>query len=286
MFFSDKIVGGVAAAAPIPYQVSVRSGTHGGGHFCGGSILDASTILCAAHCFHNKKGEKRTYYVMAGAANKYSNSAQFSEIERLVWNTQQPYQPGSHNNDAVLLKLKTPLTFNDDVKPACLPDADFDPSGLSCYVSGWGTLQSSGSLPSRLHWVRVPMVSNGECNQAYNGIITDAMVCAGQEGKDSCQGDSGGPLVCNVDHKAVLTGIVSFGIGCGHHRYPGVYARVSTFIRWINANIERQHEEENQDEEEESDDNSQLPDCVKPLMHNGQVCWNLCNESLWCPRAH
>merc|ERR1711935_488075 len=47
----DRIVGGEAAASPIPWQVSVRQGQSGGGHFCGGTILDEKTVMCAAHCF-------------------------------------------------------------------------------------------------------------------------------------------------------------------------------------------------------------------------------------------
>ena len=45
---NNRIVGGQAASAMIPWQVSVRQY---GGHMCGGTILDAKTVLCAAHCF-------------------------------------------------------------------------------------------------------------------------------------------------------------------------------------------------------------------------------------------
>ena len=42
------VVGGQDAPSPIPWQVSVRSWSS---HFCGATILDESTLLCAAHCF-------------------------------------------------------------------------------------------------------------------------------------------------------------------------------------------------------------------------------------------
>ena len=41
------------------------------------------------------------------------------------------------NNDVAILKLQTPLTFNDKVQPACLPDASLTPSGIAV-ASGWG----------------------------------------------------------------------------------------------------------------------------------------------------
>ena len=47
-FNTSEVVGGQDAPSPVPWQVSVRSWSS---HFCGATILDESTLLCAAHCF-------------------------------------------------------------------------------------------------------------------------------------------------------------------------------------------------------------------------------------------
>ena len=75
------------------------------------------------------------------------------------------------------------------------------------------------------------------CQRAYAAHgqnISEHMVCAGEEGKDSCQGDSGGPLTCATkDGQKFLCGIASFGIGCGRRGFPGVYTDVSRHYEWI-----------------------------------------------------
>jgi len=236
----DRIVGGQDAAAPIPWQVSVRQCQSGGCHFCGGTILDEKTVMCAAHCFTTGQS-MNGYYITAGVTNRNDGSGQTIEIANGVWNSAMPYS--GNNNDFIILKLSSALSFNENVGPACLPEPGFAPdsTGETCVVSGWGTLNSgANSLPTNLQWVAVPTVTNAQCAQAYPNTITSSMICAGlpEGGKDSCQGDSGGPFVCRKDGKAVLTGVVSFGIGCALADYPGVYARVTAVLDWVKANME------------------------------------------------
>ena len=138
---SDRIVGGQSAPSPIPWQVSVREAT---GHFCGGTILDAKTIMSAAHCF-NLGQSMSGYYIMAGATNKYDESGQTISIADGVWSNSYPYDATTSDNDFVILKLSSSLVFNENVQPACLPNySSYAPeiSGQTCYVSGWGALQS------------------------------------------------------------------------------------------------------------------------------------------------
>lgn len=52
---------------------------------------------------------------------------------------------------------------------------------------------------------------------------------------DGCKGDSGGPL---YDEKTgFLVGITSWGHGCGHRDFPGVYTRISACLSWIRETI-------------------------------------------------
>lgn len=51
------------------------------------------------------------------------------------------------------------------------------------------------------------------------------------------QGDSGGPLMIN-DGKWKQVGIVSWGIGCGKGQFPGVYTRMTSYMTWLNKNLQ------------------------------------------------
>merc|ERR1712127_255928 len=69
------------------------------------------------------------------------------------------------------------------------------------------------------------------------GSLPNTQMCAYKQNTDSCQGDSGGPLVVNEDGRFTVVGVVSYGAGCARPGYAGVYARVTTYLDWINQNI-------------------------------------------------
>ena len=53
-------------------------------------------------------------------------------------------------------------------------------------------------------------------------------------GAGPCSGDTGGPL---VDANGYVVGLVSWGYGCAAPNYPGVYARMTSVLDWVNATI-------------------------------------------------
>ena len=51
------------------------------------------------------------------------------------------YDRKKKNNDIAILKLHKALIFNDNVKPACLPDSSVSYDGVGI-ASGWGDIDS------------------------------------------------------------------------------------------------------------------------------------------------
>ncbi|XP_020625594.1 plasma kallikrein-like [Orbicella faveolata] len=143
--------------------------------------------------------------------------------------------------DVALIKLKKPITFNNDARPVCLPTKDFPP-GTKCYVTGWGDTTEGGNFAQILQQAQVPLVPRDTCRRAYSDLrlpITKRMRCAGfsQGGVDACKSDSGGPLVCPRNNKWYLMGIVSGGDGCARPNRFGVYSDVLALKPWVQQTI-------------------------------------------------
>ncbi|MCP3105128.1 serine protease [Myxococcus sp. K15C18031901] len=244
----QEIVGGVEARPNShPWIISLQQY---GSHFCGGSLLRVSQsveasdiVLTAAHCVYDGTSGLTA---SAGAHDLTRPPAGQVTVQgsRTVYHPQ--YDPDATLNDIAIVKLAQPIRFTSTIQPVLLPSAGAQVAdGAEGTVAGWGLTREGGyDTSSILMQVGVPVVPHRTVAAQYasQGIQIDpvAMFGAGytQGGKDSCQGDSGGPLVFkNGAGKFVQQGIVSFGVGCARAGLPGIYARVSTYIPWINAQI-------------------------------------------------
>ncbi len=138
--FNGKIVGGMIATASIPWQVQVR----GTNSFCGGIILDEYTILSAAHC-----GLTSSTDIVAGATSLNSGS-QTIRVNYAINHPNYNTDNFAAEFDYSIAKLTSPLTFNANVKPACLPDTNFVPGDVAV-ASGWGSIKTGLLLTPMLY---------------------------------------------------------------------------------------------------------------------------------------
>jgi trypsin len=235
IFDDARIIGGdEAVEGRYSYAVSLQDKN---GHFCGGSLIAPDVVLSAAHCAGGK------YKAVIGRHDLDTDDGE--EIDVAIEMSHPDYDDYLTDNDFMLLFLSRSTT--EDVELVKV-NSDVVSVGEDVTVMGWGNMHPDRDMPAdELMEVEVSIISNEECDDSsgkidgdkenYHDQITENMVCAKDSGEDSCQGDSGGPLVIRSASGDVQVGVVSWGIGCAHKDFPGVYARVSAQYDWIRTNV-------------------------------------------------
>ncbi|KAK2917136.1 hypothetical protein Q8A67_001510 [Cirrhinus molitorella] len=237
VFLNDRIVGGEdATAGAWPWQVSIHVGF---GHNCGGTLISKDWVLSAARCFQNFLFFKVVMYfgrLTQSGTNPYEASRTASQIIK-----HPLFQYPNPDHDIALVKLSSSVAFSDFIRPVSLAAAgSVFAAGTESWVTGWGLLQPEGPPSNTLQEVMIPVVSNSECANVYEGVtsITSNMICAGQEGKSICPGDSGGPLLSRKGSLCIQSGIMSFSRNlCYDLKHPSVFTRVSQYQDWIKLHM-------------------------------------------------
>ncbi|XP_016402996.1 transmembrane protease serine 3-like, partial [Sinocyclocheilus rhinocerous] len=123
--------------------------------------------------------------VYAGIIDQPLGGTGTLSVEKIIYHAN--YRPGGLSYNIALIKLKLPLSFNEQVVPICLPSyGESFEDGQMCLISGWGATVDSGEASVSLHTAQVPLLSSRDCRRLG---LTSWNICAGfsEGGAGTCQ---------------------------------------------------------------------------------------------------
>uniref|UniRef100_A0A2H1VGM7 SFRICE_004677 n=1 Tax=Spodoptera frugiperda TaxID=7108 RepID=A0A2H1VGM7_SPOFR len=202
---------------------------------CAGTILTTRYVLSAAQCFFGPWYSPKNRRIRAGSSYRNTSGVIYL-IEKEINHPQ--YDLYNTSSDISVLRLETRIEYTPVIQPGTILAADFAfPADIPVTVVGWGHTAYYGVHANVLQETTVMTVDRKFCAKRYTSIntrrnVTKSMLCAGVlgvTGRDTCTGDYGGPLY----YGHIVIGIASWGHQCGHADFPGVYASVASYTRWI-----------------------------------------------------
>ncbi|VUC29545.1 unnamed protein product, partial [Clonostachys rosea] len=218
-------------------------------NLCGGTLINSDTFITAARCVvgANNIPIKASAFTIRARSLQNGLGGITSAVSQVI--PRSYYNASTPDNDLAILKVTTPIANGDTIGHAPLPASGSDPDGTVSAKYLLTALQkglTEGSVATALPCISVPVVLHDECPSIYSNfeeaVVTDDMFYAGtgEDCKNACPGDSDGPA---FGGDGTLLGVVSWrwwGCAAG---FPGVYARVSSYIDWLDQHLRRERYE-------------------------------------------
>jgi len=236
-------------------------------HYCGASLLrikddvnQSDMVMIAAHCIVKSEcadifclgkipteeyEDKGTLAIVGGdhQLNKEDPSEKNFKIAKMLY-----YGKGILSNDDIaVIKLASPVAFNDHILPIDLPkQGEIIKDESICTVAGWGRVEDE-AWPEILQHINVTIRSQATCekyaSEYRKRYSRKENICASttKNSTATCVGDSGSPLVCKTGNKWIAYGVVSGGLenSCnGRRTTPGIYVNVPNYVTWIQQQIQ------------------------------------------------
>uniref|UniRef100_A0A336K8Y2 CSON001568 protein n=1 Tax=Culicoides sonorensis TaxID=179676 RepID=A0A336K8Y2_CULSO len=231
MSINNRIVNGIDTdISQVPYQAYIL---RKGFPQCGAVILNEKTVISVGYCFDIEEIDPSEFQVRVGTSDR-NEGGSVANVAEIILHPNLETDPLTNN--LAIVKLATPLTFNENVKSIALPEPNIviSPNSLAT-VSGFGLYDEEEELyPEKLQSGTVTIVGPTICTEAYAQLfpVKNQHLCSTGD-ISPCSGDEGSPLV--QDNK--LIGVVSFGFDCQNSKYPTIYVRISEFRDFIDGNL-------------------------------------------------
>ncbi|KAI5638895.1 trypsin domain-containing protein [Phthorimaea operculella] len=243
---ANRIFGGSAASlGQFPHMAGLVIQMQFGTTVCGSSLLTNTRLLTAAHCWNSGTAQALSFTVVLGSIRLFQGGTRITTTNVVMHELWRPWLPTSDwiHNDVAIITIPH-VNFNANIQPIALPSGNNNFVGASATIIGFGRTGDGNAhninpVTQSLAFAQANVIANSVCQNTFGGGVISSTICINtQHGRSTCGGDSGGPLQTVVNGQTVLIGVTSFGHidGCsiGH---PAAFARVSSFVPWIQARL-------------------------------------------------
>nr|ACR16002.2 serine protease 48 [Mamestra configurata] len=238
----SRIIGGsLAYLGQFPYQVGLLTENPRGTSLSSAALVSPTRVLTAAHNLNDAVVSVTKVNVVLGSITINTGGTRIVTTDFVL---HENWTPAIIRNDVAMVNLPYAVSISNILAPIALPSGSLlneDFAGEIAIASGFGKTSNDGgvSFNQPLSFVHLPVITNEECADVYNDIfVQPSNVCTSGEGnKNICTGDSGGPLAVTRKGIPILIGITSFGSGDCEASQPSAFARVTSFMGWINSKL-------------------------------------------------